>query len=64
MPKSRGTSSWYNAPAKRPEVPLSAVFFLFFSHFDIKAGKSPEDIVDIVMSLSNCRRVLCTIHSL
>ena len=30
-----------------PEVPLSAVFYvtLFFSHFDIKAGKSPEDIL-------------------
>ena len=42
-------------------------FSLFFSHFDIKASKSPEDIVgketvsfmSLVMSLSNCRRAHC-----
>ena len=31
--KSRGASSWYNAPAKCPEVPLSAVFFTLFQPF-------------------------------
>ena len=36
---TRGASSWYNAPGKCPEVPLSAVFFSLFSHSDIKAGK-------------------------
>ena len=41
-------------------------FSLFFSHFYSKAGKSPEDIVGKEAfhscPLSNCRRVLCTIH--
>ena len=48
----RAEISWcivmvHNAPAKCPEVPLSAVFFSLFQpfNFDIKAGKSPEDIV-------------------
>ena len=40
-PKSHGTSSWYNAQAKCPEIPLSAVFFSLF-----EAGKSPEDIIE------------------
>ena len=53
------------AQTQCPEVPLSAVFSLFFSHFDIKAGgKSTEDIVErsvsfmsVVISLA-CQPIL------
>ena len=78
--KHRGTiSSWHKRTAGRNLVVhrhgttlrqsvqryrCRLYFSLFFSHFDIKAGKSPEDIIgkeafhlSLVMSLSNCRRV-------
>ena len=31
--KSRASSSWYNAQAQSPEVPLLVLFFLFFVAF-------------------------------
>ena len=60
-PKSRGASSWHNAPANRPEVPLSAVFFsfFFFSHFDIirlasrpKTSKGKKRFIHVLVKLS------------
>ena len=70
----RAEISWYIVMVQRfgkvSRGTAVGFIFLFFSHFDIKAGKSPEDNVversvsfmSLVMSLSNCRRVFCTIH--
>ena len=73
-PKSRGALSWYNAPAKSQlRYHCRLYFSLFVGHFDIKVGKSLEDIVRkeafhscplSCPQLSNCRRILRTVNGL